>query len=109
MSSTTCPVPRAASSEPRPVARGNVCVCSAVGVRFASFRFSTPLPWATGSATGSGEAVSMSSFFTWSGVAEGCCCKISAAAPDTAAAACDVPLPRKNRVPTRPVGCSWSE
>jgi hypothetical protein len=46
--------------------------------------------------------VLISSFFTWSGVSVGRFCSMSAAAPDTTAAACDVPLPRKNRPDVSP-------
>ncbi len=48
------------------------------------------------------------SAFTWSGVRSGRCWRSSAAAPETTAAACEVPLPRKNRSPTRAAGWSTS-
>jgi hypothetical protein len=43
------------------------------------------------------SAVDMRSCFTWFGVAFGCCEMISAAAPDTTAVACELPLPRMSR------------
>jgi hypothetical protein len=45
----------------------------------------------------------VSSAFTWSGVSDGRSCRSSAAAPETNAAACEVPLPRKNRPPNAAV------
>ena len=41
-----------------------------------------------------------SSSLIWSGVAVGRCCSSRAAAPETTAAACDVPLPRMKRSPS---------
>ena len=38
----------------------------------------------------------------WSGVALGCACSTSATAPETTAAACEVPLPRSSRSVTPP-------
>ena len=59
------------------------------------FTFTKPLPWACSSAAGNVVAVPVSSALTWSGVIDGRCWSSSATAPDTTAAACDVPLPRK--------------
>jgi hypothetical protein len=61
---TTCALPRALSSEPVPVACGQLCVYAGVGAAAAFFRWTRPLPCATGSATGRLVAVEVSSFFT---------------------------------------------
>ena len=106
--STTWTEPRAASSDPTPVAGGyGWAERSARGVDAlnALFRLISPLPCALGSASGSEEAVDVRSFLTWSGLIPGRCCKISAAAPETTAAACEEPDPLKKReLPTRPPG-----
>src|SRR6266511_1752139 len=67
-----------------------------------------PLPWATGSARSNRWAPPVSSAFTWSGVMVGRCWTTRAAAPDTTAAAWEVPVPLKNRSATRAVGFSTS-
>ena len=50
------------------------------------------------------SAVRLSRALTWSGVRFGRCWRSRAAAPETNAAACEVPLPRKNRSPVRAAG-----
>ena len=55
-------------------------------------------------ALGMAAAVPVRSAFTWSGVMSGRCWISSAAAPETTAAACEVPLPRKRRSPMRAAG-----
>ena len=68
----------------------------------------TPYPaWIGCSAAGS-CALPMRAALTWSGEAPGYCDRYRAASPDTTAAACEVPDPRKNRLPTRAWGLSWS-
>ncbi len=67
-----------------------------------------PLPWHTFETPGTEKAESISSAFTSSGVACGLWSRIRAAAPATTAAAWEVPLPRKNRSPTRAPGWSRS-
>ncbi len=98
---STCAVPRAFSSEPVPVDRSQVWVALGVAASFATARSTRPLPWATASALASGLAVPISSALTWSGVRPGRCCNSSAAAPETTAADCEVPEPRKNSSPVR--------
>lgn len=46
--------------------------------------------------------------FTWSGRRSGRASSSSATAPDTTAAACELPLPLKKRASTRAVGCASS-
>ena len=46
---------------------------------------------------------------TWSGVSSGRCWSSKATAPDTTAAAWDVPLPRSRSSPTRPASLRASE
>src|SRR4051794_24214321 len=67
-----------------------------------------PAPWALLSATGRRCAVCVSSHLTWSLVRPGRWLSSSAAAPEVTAAACEVPPPRRNRSPTRALGCAWS-
>ncbi len=93
--STSLAAPRAPSRLPVPVETGNSCLAAGVGLQIAMFTFTKPLPWACSSAAGSVVAVLVSSALTWSGVSDGRCWSSTAAAPDTTAAACDVPLPRK--------------
>ena len=93
--STSLAAPRAPSRLPVPVETGNSCLAAGVGLQIAVFTFTKPLPWACSSAAGSVVAVLVSSALTWSGVSDGRCWSSTAAAPDTTAAACDVPLPRK--------------
>ena len=85
-----------------PVEVCHVCATlfgSGVGALSTALRSSSPLPirscgpfiqW----------VLSTRSALTWSGVSVGRWLKSSAAAPDTIAAACDVPLPRKKRPST---------
>ena len=63
----------------------------------------SPVPWASESNPASLVAVEARSFFTWSGLMVGVREMISAAAPETTAAACEVPLPRNSASVTRPV------
>ena len=66
-----------------------------VGGLTAELMLSWPAPWAMASTPVIGVAVLVSSFLTWSGVRVGRCCSSSAAAPETTAAAWEVPLPLK--------------
>src|SRR5687768_6367784 len=103
----TCTEPRESSSEPIPVETAKVCFASTgVGVTSAVPRSSAPAPCWAAVALGIGDADCVSSAFTWSGVRPGRCEMSSAAAPDTTAADCEVPLPRKNRSPMRAAG-NW--
>src|SRR5438094_7045170 len=49
-------------------------------------------------------ACPLSRALAWSGVIDGCCWNISASAPETTAAAWELPLPRKNRALITPPG-----
>jgi len=80
-----------------PVDRGNDWVVSGAAAWVAAWTSTSPRPCACTLAAGSVRAVRISSALTWSGESHGRCSSISAAAPETTAAACDVPLPRKNR------------
>src|SRR3954470_5667007 len=101
--------PRAASSEPAPVERAYVCTAfTGVAAFIAAVRLMRPAPCCRAVARGRFLAVPMSRALTWSGVRSGRCEISSAAAPETTAVACEVPLPRNNRSPIRPAGCSWS-
>src|SRR3954470_297440 len=101
----TCTEPRASSREPTPVDTAKVCFAPAgVGVSLALARSSSPLPCSAAVAAGIGFAVPIGSAFTSSGVIPGRCWISSSAAPETTAAACEVPLPRKRRSPIRAAG-----
>ena len=50
------------------------------------------------------QVFSLTAFFTWSGVSDGLCWSSRATAPETIAAAWEVPLPRNSVVPTRADG-----
>src|SRR5919204_234251 len=67
-----------------------------------------PWPWALGSAADILVVVLRSTSLIWSGVYVGCAWTSCAAAPDTNAAAWEVPLPRKNRASMAPVGAYWA-
>src|SRR6478672_13440656 len=97
--------PREASSEPTPVDTAKVCVAFAgVGAAEAAARSMRPCPCEETAASGSDRAVPVRSAFTWSGVSSGRCERSSAAAPETTAVACEVPLPRNSRSPMRAAG-----
>ena len=100
--------PRAALSDPVPVDGSQVWATPpSEGVRCdrAARRSSVPAPSARSGAFGRRSAVSVRIAFTWSGLSHGRWSSKSAVAPETTAAACEVPLPRKNREsPTRPPG-----
>ena len=96
--SATWPVPRAASSEPSPVEAGKVwAAVEAVVVSTACLTSMRPAPWRRRSVLAIGSAVLVRMRLTWSGVRVGRCCSSRAAAPETTAAAWEVPLPRKKR------------
>ena len=84
--------------------RSQVWTAFGVGAALAATTSISPLPWALASAFGSERAEPISSALTWSGVRSGRCSRSSAAAPETTAADCEVPLPRKNRSPVRAPG-----
>src|SRR3954469_12363813 len=101
----TCTDPRESSREPIPVETAKVCFApTGVAVSLAFARLIRPLPCWAAVAPGIGEAVPVSSALISSGVAVGRCWISSAAAPETTAAACEVPLPRKSRSPMRAAG-----
>jgi hypothetical protein len=95
--------PRAASSEPVPVESAKDWTALRSGAWTAVEAIASPLPEAAGAPPATGAAVEVSSALIWSGVACGCSWTSRAARPDTTAAASEVPLPRKKRVPTAPV------
>ena len=87
------------------VETAKVCFAFAgVAVSLAFARSIRPLPCCGRGGAGDGRAVPVSSALTWSGVRSGRCEISSAAAPETTAAACEVPLPRKSRSPMRAAG-----
>ena len=95
-------VPRACSREPRPVDRGQVWVVA--GARAADGRGrrrARRCPGRRRRRWASASAEDRSSALTWSGVRSGRLCSSRATAPETTAAACEVPLPLKKRSPTR--------
>src|SRR5215218_8984242 len=102
--------PREASSDPVPFARGQAWRVLGCGLlALAAFtRSSVPAPCALVSATGSFCAVPTRSALTWSGDRLGRWSRSSAAAPETTAEACDVPLPLNRRSPRRAAGYIWS-
>src|SRR3954454_23202493 len=87
---------------PSPVDLAHDCVYLGVAVAAAWARSSSPLPCETAATLGSLSAVVVSRRLTWSGVRVGRCERSSAAAPETAAAAWEVPLPRMKRSLTLP-------
>src|ERR1700680_3742063 len=99
LASTACSDPRDASRLPVPFEVDHVCAAAGVGAFSTAARFSSPLPLRS-----VGPYIEWvcptSSALTWSGVSPGRWLSRSAAAPETTAAACDVPLPRKNRLLT---------
>jgi hypothetical protein len=94
-------VPRAPSRVPVPTERGKVCGTAAFICPLCSPI--KPAPWARTPKPGNKAVWLTSKVLTWSGVKLGRPCMSSAAAPEIAAAACDVPLPRKKRALMVPV------
>src|ERR687892_181049 len=80
--SETWPDPRAASSEPRPVASGQVWMASGVGRDVSDFRSRMPAPWQLGSWPTRGTAEAVSRALTRSGGIEGRWSITRAAAPE---------------------------
>src|SRR3954470_5008240 len=101
----TCTEPRESSREPTPVETANDCfAATGVAVFLAFARASRPAPCCAVVARGTAVADPVRRALTWSGVSSGRCESSSAAAPETTAAACEVPLPRKSRSPMRAAG-----
>ena len=86
------------------VATGKFCVTGRGEAASAALARISPAPSTSFEPPATDVAVDTSMSFTWSGVAFGYLLTISAATPAVIAVACDVPLPRKNRVPTRAPG-----
>ena len=106
--SIRCAEPRAASRKPVPLGAACACFAAGVSVLRALARFNAPAPWQVLDEYLSSRAESISRALTWSGFMPGRWSIMSAAAPDTMAADWDVPLPLKNRVPTRADGYATS-
>ena len=104
-----------ASMDPRPLERGAVWVKAGTDpartAATAAATSMTPAPWTGLLSPGSRSVVLRSRPLTWSGVSRGSACRSSATAPETTAADCEVPVPRKKRPDrspvTRPSGC-WT-
>jgi hypothetical protein len=94
----TCCEPRAASSDPEPSERVQGCAAPLGVAASAPGRLTRPLPTKFGLLVAIRVAVDVSAFFTMPGVQSGCALRRSATTPEVTAAACDVPLPRKNRL-----------
>lgn len=95
--------PRAAFREPSPVETGHVWTADPTHALLAARMSIVPRPSETSSdSAGRSRAVERRTLFTWSGVKFGRSSSINAAAPETTAAACEVPLPRANLELTRP-------
>jgi hypothetical protein len=95
-SSATCSPPRAASSDPEPLAVGHVwgrlgCAGAVVAARTSII----PPPASRADAPASGVADFRKIAFTMSGVRLGRASSRRATAPAVTAVACDVPVPRK--------------
>ena len=92
---TTCVPPRAFSTEPVPVPFAQVWAVVGVAFANAAATLISPMPTVLTFVCLSCVAELMIMALTWSGFSVGRFCRIRATAPDTAAAACEVPLPRK--------------
>ena len=101
----TCTLPRAASSEPRPLLGTKRWTLVNSEVRFsARVPLMIPLPSLRPAGTWICCPLHVTSALIWSGVAVGNRWMRSATKPDVTAAACDVPEPRVKREPTSLVG-----
>ena len=105
---TTCRVPRDPSSEPVPSERVKRWVEARTEYAAAIARIAsgTLKPGPDSARRGPLPVIRR---LTWSGVRSGRLLRTSAATPEVMAVACEVPLPRKNRVPRRPeLPKAWS-
>ena len=94
---TTRKLPRLDWIDPLPLLRFQRWVYEGVAARSAVRKSIWPLPCCCSVWPGSGVAEDMSRRLTWSGVADGRCCTINAAAPATTAEDCEEPDPRNLR------------
>src|SRR3954468_7554103 len=99
------------ATRPRIAAGWNVWTAvagSGLAAPTARMTLSRPAPWASGPGPDSGSAEDLTIALTWSGVRSGRRSSSSATAPETTAAACDVPLPLNRSSPARASGCARS-
>ena len=97
--------PREASREPIPVETAKLCFAlTGVAVSLALREVECAGALLGRGGPGIACADPVSSALTWSGVMSGRCWISRAAAPETTAADCEVPLPRKSRSPMRAAG-----